>query len=310
MADFAAMFAERFHAVIPVGCWTFTGRDGEEVDLWKHPLIKDWTENPLKTEKQIYKEWSKYEYYGHSPNIGLVTGQICGGYIVIDLDRKPEKGVDGYDYLLDWQRKTGTKLPEETWTVITGSGGYHLYYHTDKALRPYQTDVGVDLRADGSQVVVPPSIHRNGKRYEWEISPADCECAEADEAVYAFIEHCRPADGQFRPTTQRGQGGERKMSMPPEIPEGTRNDAFKSFIGTMNRLGVSDEAIVEAVRIENRLKCKPPLTEKELQTEIFPMIYRWEKGVSSETWKPKEIFLAEEARKPQQYVPKNRPTIQ
>lgn len=292
MHDYAAMFVLRFGAVIPVGSWTYTKKNGEEVDLWKTPLIKNWTKEPLRTKEEVYKEWAKYEYHRHFPNIGLVTGQICGGYIVIDMDRKPEKGVDGYDLLLRWQRETGMKLPEETWTVITGSGGYHFYYHTDTAMRPYQNPkCGVDLRADGSMIIVPPSMHRCGKRYEWEISPSDCPCAEANEAVYAFIEYCRPQDSEYKPSMLRGHGGERKMLLPPEILEGGRHDPLISLIGTLNRLGASDEAILAAVRIENKLKCKPPLTEKELQSEIFPAVFRWDKGVPAKEWQNKDSYL-------------------
>jgi hypothetical protein len=295
MLDIAEMYVRKFHAIVPVGTWTYTDKGGEEVDLWKAPLISKWTTEPLRTEQQVREQWGKYAKWGKTPNIGIVTGQICGGYIVIDLDNKPEKGVNGYEELKRWQRETGLILPEETWTAITGSGGYHLWFHTDRAMRGYvNDDIGIDLRADGNQVVVPPSMHRSGNRYQWEIAPKDCKCAEADEAVYRFIEAYRPTDAEYRQSTFRGEGGDREMLLPKVIPSGGRHDPLISLIGTLNKLGVSDHGIETLIRIENETKCKPPLTEQELQREIFPAIYRWEKGVSKDLWKSKETYLKEQ----------------
>lgn len=296
MVEYALSYVKKFHAVVPVGAWTYKDKAGETVSAWKKPLIKGWTQKPLTTEAEVRREWNKYASWNRVPGIGVVTGQICGGYIVIDLDRDQDKGIDGYDYLLEWQRETGLKLPE-TWTALTGRGGYHLWYKTDKAIRGYvNEDIGVDLRADGNFVVVPPSFHPNGNQYQWEISPGEFgKCAEADESVFEFIASCRPADYQFQQerTVRRGSGGERKMVLMPELPEGGRHNALISVIGTMNRLGFSDEAIEAAIRIENEQKCNPPLTESELQKEIFSAIYSWEKGVPAEKWKDKEIYLKE-----------------
>lgn len=295
--DFVISYAERFHAIIPLGVGTYVNRNGEIVDAWKRPLIKGWQETPLRTGKQAKRFWDEHIYrYKEYPGIGLATGQINGGYVVLDFDRGHMDGVDGYETLLGWQRDTGKTLPD-TWTVITGSGGYHFYYHTDKAMRCFNNrDLGVDLKADGGFVVVPPSLHKSGNKYQWEIPPKECECAELDETVMAFIEYCRPGNYQFngQGSTQRGQGGEREMVLPEVIPDGGRHTALISLIGIMNRYGCLDEVIEAAVRAENNTKCVPPLTEFELQKEIFPAIYRWEKGVSKEAWQEKRQWLRQQ----------------
>ncbi|MDP8240531.1 MAG: bifunctional DNA primase/polymerase, partial [Candidatus Hatepunaea meridiana] len=57
---------------------------------------------------------------------------------------------------------------------ITGSGGRHLYFTYPDGIRltSGQDRIGpcVDIRADGGYVVAPPSLHRSGRRYEWEAS--------------------------------------------------------------------------------------------------------------------------------------------
>lgn len=306
MLEFAESYVRQFHAVVPVGAWTFTGRDGETVVMWKKPLIKNWTNEPLRTAAQVRAKWQEFARYGNVPGIGIATGQICGGYIVIDLDRHPERGIDGYEVLKDWQRDTGRELPE-TWTAITGSGGYHFWYRTDKAMRSWSNhEMGVDLRADGGMIVVPPSLHPSGKRYVWEVSPIEIKCANADEAVIAFIEYCRPSDSEYRQSTKRGEGGVRKMLLPPIIPDGGRHAPLISLIGTLNRLGVSDYAIETIVRMENGQKCKPPFTEQELQREIFPAIFRWEKGLSEAEWTDSNEWQREQAAKYQKELRKTR----
>ena len=150
---------------------------------------------------------------------------------------------------------------------------------------------GIDLRADGNMAVVPPSLHQNGRRYEWEISPGDCECAVADEAVYEFIEHYRPSGAEYKQSVRRGTGAEMIALLPQELPEGGRHEPLIKLIGTLNRYGVSDAHIMELIRAENEEKCKPPLTEDELNKEIFPAIFRWEKGVPVDQWKSEDEYL-------------------
>lgn len=300
--DHALSYARQFHSVVPFGTWTYTDKDGEEVDMWKVPLIKNWSQEPLRTEAQVRRFYNQYlSRYKKIIGIGVATGQICGGYIVIDLDRKPEKGVDGYEVLKDWQRDNDVEFPE-TWTVITGGGGYHLWFKTGKAIRGYKnTDIGVDLRADGNYIVVPPSPHVSGNRYEWEIdlSPRDIECAEANEDVLRFIEYCRPSGAEYADSnegiarTRRDNAGERKMHLPKEIPKGHRHEKLVSLIGTLNRLGVTDEGIEMLIRHENEAKCKPPMTEQELQKEIFSAIFTFPKGIPAEKWQDKEAWMKE-----------------
>ena len=296
MDSYARWYVDNlFPAIIPVGAWTYNNSVGEIVDLWKHPLIKRWQADPLATRGQVTYEWQRFQYYGNDPNIGLVTGQICGGYIVIDIDRNHREGVDGYETLLSWQQETGITIPE-TWTVITGTGGYHLYFKTDKWLRgSVNEDLGVDIRADGNMVVLPPSLHRNGNRYEWEISPLDCKCAELTPDVMQFIKYVRPSDYEYsRPNSGNTTNNESvKMLLPSEIMEGGRHTPLVSLIRTLDKLGVSDEAIEQLVRFENNKKCNPPLTETELQKEIFPAIGRYGKGVNESEWKSKEQYASE-----------------
>jgi Bifunctional DNA primase/polymerase, N-terminal len=73
-------------------------------------------------------------------------------------------------------------------TGITGGGGRHLVYRcaTPIPSRPLDGYEGIDVKAEGGMVVVPPSIHpSSGRPYEWEFSwgPGDAEPAEVPPAL-------------------------------------------------------------------------------------------------------------------------------
>ena len=98
-------------------------------------------------------------------NIGIATGAMSGFWI-LDID------PGGEDHLGRLEAKHG-KLPP-TRNVITGSGGHHLWF---KYTEPMQCSAGrvapqIDVRGDLGYCVSPPSIHENGRRYEWLADPA------------------------------------------------------------------------------------------------------------------------------------------
>lgn len=86
-------------------------------------------------------------------NIGLATG---GGLVVVDLDRHDELA----DGVVSWEQLCSANggVPD-TYTVLTPSGGYHLYFHTLAEVRNSASKIspGVDVRGEGGYVVAPGS---------------------------------------------------------------------------------------------------------------------------------------------------------
>ena len=113
----------------------------------KSPIDKGWVQNNY-TLKEITSWAEKGNNYG----------VICGinNIAVLDVD-EPE--------LLD-----DAKLLPPTFTVKTGSGGYHLYYRIPDMTRKIVLENDVkhygEIQFTGSMVVGPQSIHPNGNRYE------------------------------------------------------------------------------------------------------------------------------------------------
>lgn len=204
-------------------------------------------------------------------NIGIATGSMSGGLVVIDLDVDDDKGKDGYRVLREWENEHG-KLPD-TVQAITGRGGYHLYYMSADQLKN-KTGVydGVDIRAEGGYVVAPPSIHENGRTYEWEYPPEEYSIKWVTSLVKEFMTGAKPE----RP---------KQTHETDIIPEGQRVSTLVKLIGSLRAKGLGADAIRSAVTEENASKCVPPLTDQELEKEVFPALSR--------DWKPERPYTKE-----------------
>lgn len=227
----------------------------------KEPAITNGFKSATKDRAQIEAWWDRCPEY----NIGIATGSVSGGLVVIDLDLDDDKGVNGYEVLRKWQRENG-ELPETSMS-ITGRGGYHYFYRDTAQWRNraglYE---GVDIRGDGGYVVAPPSIHPNGRQYEWEQEPSTYGFSQVDNLVAAFLTPA-PEDLQRQ-----------SFQAPEQIPEGQRTSTLVKLVCSQQAKGLSDEAIRAAVRAENEAKCIPPLTDQELEKEVFPALKRYQKG--------------------------------
>ena len=247
MYDAAIEYAKKGFAVFPLKY-----RD-------KVPLTRNGCKDATTDAAQIKAWWQKYP----NANIGLATGSVSQNVFVIDLDIDEDCGIDGYHSLEDWQREHGD-FPE-TWTAITGRGGYHLYYRGNGKIKNRAGIIdGVDIRGNGGYVVAPPSIHKNGNRYEWEYSPDEFEIAKADNNVEYFLNH----DDQKQGTA---------FTMPNIVAAGQRNQMLFRFACMMQAKGASDQSVFAATMAENESSCSPPLTEQEVKV-IVSSATRYDKG--------------------------------
>lgn len=241
MIDYAIEYANRGWAVFPLR------------SHGKEPLTKNGCKDATKDLTMIKTWWERYP----DANIGIATGQISNGLIVIDLDVDEEKGVNGVDSLDEWESENGC-FPQ-SWQTITGRGGNHLLFTTDRRVKNKVGCLpGVDVRGDGGYIVAPPSIHPNGNSYEWEWYDGDCELAEMDETLEFFL------GGGYSGVTQITQ----HFEIPETVQQGGRNDMLFRLACSMQSKGLSDEAIRAAVETENKNKCVPPLSSRELELLI------------------------------------------
>lgn len=144
-------YAQRGWRVIPI-------RPGE-----KRPPMQSW-QTIATTDTETIVTWWTGDYANHG--IGIATGRQSGIF-VLDIDDKEHNR--GYDTLRELEDHYGP-LPD-TYTVITGSGGNHLYFTYPEHLeirndQGNRLGPGLDIRGEGGQVLAPPTSHPNGTHYE------------------------------------------------------------------------------------------------------------------------------------------------
>lgn len=214
--------------------------------------LNDWTDNP----DDIRKWWADHP----NDNIGIACGTPSGGLLVLDFDVDEQKDKDGLATLYEWEKAHG-ELPE-TAVAITGRGGMHYLYRTDRTnIHPsVNHELSVDVRCDGSYIVAPPSVHENGRKYEWQDSPEDIEIATATGPVYDFLDHVQRNGGKDE--TKKDNG---KFKLPEVIKKGNRDTTLFRWASHLRGIGRSDEEIMAAVAGVNALRCRPPMDSKDVE---------------------------------------------
>ncbi len=114
----------------------------------KRPLLSGW-QTLTKTPDDID------DYLKKGNNIGLVCGK-ASGVTVIDHDHFLFAEEIYGDYELNTLRSARTK----------GRGHAYFKYNPDLPAQKHH-DLGVEILSDGSNAVLPPSIHTSGDVYKW-----------------------------------------------------------------------------------------------------------------------------------------------
>ena len=237
------------HVPVAGGC-----SGGRDTCSWpgKHPRVpwRQFSER-LPTEGEIV-QWFDVDYY--ESNIGLVTGTISNT-VVIDVDGAEEVYPD-------------LELPR-TLTSITGrrKGGRHYFFECDLPLRSSVGFIeGMDLKADGGFVVLPPSLHQSGYEYEWTVA-APMAVLELDKLPAESLTAIRSSNEDsswFRPLLEG-------------VVEGERSAAAVKLVGRYSSLGLS---VYETgmIMFEWNTHNVPPLPLSELSRAI-----KWRFAHRSET---------------------------
>jgi len=227
----------------------------------KRPLEKGWNEKAMaRFEAGEGRDEHLAMIVGHvsqGENVGWV---VPAGALVLDAD--DERSVEYLDAVLPEAPKQRTR-----------SGAHYLIQPPEGIEVRAMAKVGlaegvsVDLRVAGrSQIVVEPSVHATGVRYEWDRKlPESLEDLPAcpPEIVEAlrsrFIQH-----GSADVSAER-------------YPSGTRNDSLFRLGCRLRRDGLSENEIRMALLRSNDEQCDPPLDEREV-AQIAASCARYEPG--------------------------------
>ena len=232
----------------------------ELIDLVEGYIDSGWSVLPVKPdEKRPYMtNWLQYTKtkppkdkvlnWFHTlsgAGVGVVTGRVSN-MVVLDVESYCPTPIE----------KLLEMYPTQMYSR-TGSGGYHLFYQYPTAMARVSNRVklmeGVDLRADGGFIVLPPTLHPSGNRYQW----------VKRGPLGTFPKSLLDLDSQ--PKTQQGEGW--ITDLLHGVSEGGRNDACARLAGYFFKKGLTYD-IVEALLMEWNERNDPPLTAREMRTTI------------------------------------------
>lgn len=225
----------------------------------KNPLTQHGCNEATTDEFQILAWWDAHP----TANVAISTD----GLLVVDRDTdkttgKTNQWLQGDPRLLEL---FGGPL------TVTPRGGDHSWFR-----QPLGADFrnsagkladGVDIRANGGYVLVPPSVVDN-KSYTWH-QELDQSPDRLDTPPDWLLEMIQGGS----PRTVTEQTG--------PVHEGNRNDYLTRMAGTLRRNGLDRDEIAAALHQRNKSRCNPPLTVKEVD-QIAESVSRYEADQISE----------------------------
>jgi len=292
--DFALFYAGRGMAVLPVfeplpdglcACGT-----PDCNDVGKHPRIAGGFHSATTDLDLIREWWAKWP----KANVAIATG-AQSGVVVIDVD--PDRGgLEALDALV----AEAGPIPDSAF-VHTGGDGVHYFLRVPD--RPVKSRnnfrSGIDIRGDGGYVVVPPSLHRSGGRYEW-VTPMTALPPIPGPLLDLLAP---PPSSEERPTSTC-QDSESTSSVLGGVPQGQRDEKLFKYACRLRGMNLTfDEA--KRLVLEAAANCTPPFPEADAVKKL-DQAFRYPPNASAapaspdaraanaEPSAPDEAFTAEE----------------
>ncbi|MGD0481704.1 MAG: bifunctional DNA primase/polymerase [Terracidiphilus sp.] len=211
----------------------------------KVPRLKGW-QTLATSDLAIIRKWAaKYSLC----NWAVLTGSDSRVFV---LDVDGEKGRASLATLEEQHGQLTDTLTSHTGRV---DGGEHRWFTYPAAseirCNTGRLGEGLDVKAAGGYVVVPPSIHETGRPYRW----AEPQRPVADAPAW-LIELLTDKTGKLR-------------AMPAErfgiLTEGKRNTGLASYGGALRRKGAELPELEERLIAANARRCQPPLEEVDVR---------------------------------------------
>lgn len=231
----------------------------------KHPRTAHGFYDATNDKEEIKKWWQRMP----KANIGLSTG-VDNNLLVLDVD--PPHGGD--KSLVELEALHGPIAP--TLRAATGSGGEHILFQHQEGLTNCVGAIGggLDIRTQGGYIIVAPSLHPSGKRYEW------ANEAPPTTAPDWLVEEIRKRGG-VAPTAGEPSLGQIDywMRIAQGVAEGERHVMILKLAGLLvgnKRLPAT--LSLSLLRSFNNAYCKPPLPESEVDERFSRVVKRQSYG--------------------------------
>lgn len=219
-------------------CSCSKGADCPEKTQGKHPRTIKGLSDATRDPALIATWWGMWP----TANIGAIPA--TANLIAFDLDT---------DSAMATAQSLGL-FAEPTREVRTGNGT-HRYYTNHIPLMTGALVRGLVVRSGHGYVLLPPSLHRSGRRYEWVDGsvPFNQLPAAADHAVR---EATSPEAARDRVALAIHQ---------QRIPSGERHGTLLALAGSLANSGVRSDMALQLVLDANASRCDPPKPEDEVR---------------------------------------------
>jgi hypothetical protein len=249
----------------------------------KHPRVK-WTTLLQPADPRTIETW-----FWIDPGAGWAVHLGPSNLVVLDVD--PRNG--GWEGLAALEAKHGPVA--RTLRARTGGGGGHFYFHAPELpLGKTKIDLapGVELLSGRHIAILPPSPHKSGQRYVWEVD--DCDMAAAPEWMVGLVRELvaksggpQPDGGPSHPHEYQGvrstvyalpasadrrqlveQARRYVQTLPPGIQgqNGSR-PTFRAACVCVLGFGLSVEESMPVMQ-EYSGRCEPPWSDDELRHKL------------------------------------------
>ena len=213
----------------------------------KEPFTAHGFKDASRDPDQIAAWWQQWP----QANVAVATGKERG-LVVVDVDPRHRGNIS-----LELLESEHGPLPE-TLESLTGGGGRHLFFEYPQNSTVKSANgalgAGIDVKADGGYVIMPPSLHPSGKGYEWEVTHGPDDIAIAPLPVWLVTL-----------LTSHRNGRQTSTSESDPIREGQRNETLFRLACAMRARGCTEQTILQALFAENTARCQPPLDKAEIR---------------------------------------------
>ena len=257
IAELARAYHDRGINVIPLG------RDKRPIAKWKRWQTEQ--QSPVSVQRMPFRNAT-----GVAGICGAVSAPEGAVLACIDADAAP--GRAPLDSLLG-----NLGLPRDyAWAVRTPGkgGGWHVWIivvglaaelakkglSAGNLWSPFPGSDHIELCWNNGYAILPGSSHPGGGFYRWEhgngTPPTQLPAVvDAGRVVRLGKWKGEATDGKRAPAAP----------LDDKIAEGDgRHKALASYAGSMRRRGASEEAMLAALRVENKEKCAVPISEGDL----------------------------------------------
>lgn len=229
-------------------------------------------------DKKPIVEWKKYQkerptreqvinwFKGGDKNIAMIVGEVSGNIVVLDFE--------ALEYYNDFFKEG---LERSTWVVKSGGGGRHVYLICfepieNRKITNKEGKLVLEIRAKDQIVILPPSLHPSGARYEFLSDPKEVDIAVVEGLEEKLRDKCESLGWQGFPKRLSVEQIARKpfvdvykgkdpvciRAMLKGVPHGFRDEAAVRLAQYFLTKGLSIEEAIERL-VEWNERNSPPI---------------------------------------------------